>query len=140
MTSNQTSASQSTIVIDVDGTLCPIKPDDCRYEDLLPFPDMIAKLHEYRQLGFRIALYTSRNMRSHQGNVGVINAVTAPVLVEWLRRWDIPFDELYFAKPWAGPGGFYVDDRAVRPDEFLSLSYEALVDRMQRSRAGDASA
>ncbi len=140
MTSKPTSASPSTIVIDVDGTLCPIKPADRSYRDMVPYADMVAKIREYRALGFRIALYTARNMRTYQGNVGIINAVTAPELVDWLRRWDIPFDELYFAKPWAGEGGFYVDDRAVRPHEFLSMSYQELVERMQHDCPRDSQA
>jgi capsule biosynthesis phosphatase len=30
-------------------------------------------------------------------------------------------------KPWGGRGGFYVDDKAIRPDEFLRLSYEEIL-------------
>ena len=140
MTSTPISASASTIIIDVDGTLCPIKSADGSYRDLVPYPDVVAKIREYRGLGFRIALYTSRNMRSYQGNIGMINAITAPELVDWLRRWDIPFDELHYAKPWPGERGFYVDDRAVRPDEFLTLSYDELVARMHGSRPVDGDA
>jgi capsule biosynthesis phosphatase len=49
-----------------------------------------------------------------------------PVMIEWLRRHDVPYDELHIGKPWCGEDGFYVDDRAVRPSEFLSKSYEEL--------------
>jgi capsule biosynthesis phosphatase len=140
MKSKPTSATPSTIIIDVDGTLCPIKPADARYSDLTPYADMVDRLREYRGRGFRIALYSSRNMRTHAGNIGVINALTAPELVDWLRRWDIPFDELHLGKPWPGESGFYVDDRAVRPAEFLGMSYEELVDRMRRDCPGEPAA
>lgn len=140
MKSKPTLTPPSTIVIDVDGTLCPIKPADARYADLEPYPDIVERMREYRARGFRIALYTSRNMRTHAGNIGVINALTAPELVDWLRRWDIPFDELHLGKPWPGEAGFYVDDRAVRPAEFLALSYEALVERMRGDRPGEPAA
>lgn len=126
MTSSTTIGSGSTLVVDIDGTLCPIKKDHENYKDLVPYPEIIAKLREYRRLGFCIALNTSRNMRSFGGNLGRINAVTAPQMVEWLKRWDIPYDELYFGKPWPGKHGFYVDDRTVRPDEFRDLSFEQI--------------
>ena len=33
-----------SFVFDIDGTLCPIKKKEERYEDLTPYPDMIEKL------------------------------------------------------------------------------------------------
>ena len=109
------------LVIDIDGTLCSTKPEGMRYEDLEPHPAMVERLREWRADGYRIVLHTSRNMRTYDGNLGLINKHTAPVLIDWLKRWDIPYDELHFGKPWAGHDGFYVDDRAVRPNEFLEL-------------------
>jgi capsule biosynthesis phosphatase len=50
-----------------------------------------------------------------------------PVIIEWLDRHKIPYDEIYVGKPWCGFDGFYVDDRAIRPDEFLSLDSEQIV-------------
>ena len=47
---------------------------------------------------------------------------TPEAVIDWLRRHDVPFDEIHVGKPWCGTEGFYVDDRAVRPSEFLSLS------------------
>lgn len=117
---------QKCLVVDVDGTLCPIKTKEQSYSELVPYPEMVARLREYKQAGFHIILATSRNMRTYEGNVGQINAHTAPVLHEWLVRHDIPFDELYFGKPWAGKGGFYIDDKSLRPSEFLRLSYEEI--------------
>nr|WP_183440060.1 capsular biosynthesis protein [Pseudoduganella violacea] len=110
------------LVVDIDGTLCDIKTPQQSYADLVPRPAMVERLREYQQRGYRILLYTSRNMRTHNHNLGLINKHTAPVLLEWLARWDIPYDELLFGKPWPRNKGFYIDDRAVRPDEFLRLS------------------
>ena len=116
-----------TLVMDIDGTLCPIKKPGEEYADVAPYPQMVAKLRELRsEGGAYIVLHTSRQMRTYGGNVGLINAHTAPVLLDWLRKWDIPFDEVIFGKPWAGKHGVYVDDRAVRPDEFLRHSPEEL--------------
>lgn len=30
-----------SFVFDIDGTICPIKKKDEKYEDLIPFPEMI---------------------------------------------------------------------------------------------------
>ncbi len=115
-----------SFVIDIDGTLCPIKKKDERYEDLVPYSEIVEKIRLYKESGARIILFTSRNMNSFQGNIGLINKKTAPILLEWLDKWNIPYDELIFGKPWPGHKGFYVDDRTVRPNEFLNLSVEEL--------------
>ena len=126
---------RGTLVVDVDGTLCPIKGEGERYEDLVPHGAMLRRLKAWHAEGWRIVLYTSRNMRSFDGNIGLINKHTAPTLLDWLARWQVPFDEIHFAKPWAGHEGFYVDDRAVRPDELLANSAEQLTAIVEAGRA-----
>ncbi|EGB9066076.1 capsular biosynthesis protein, partial [Escherichia coli] len=112
---------------DVDGTLCPIRKPDEDYSELEPFEDMISLLREYKAKGFYIILYSARNMNTFQGNIGRIAAVTGKQLMEWLERHNIPYDEMHLGKPWPGRGGFYVDDKSIRPDEFLKLSYEEIL-------------
>ena len=123
-----------SFVFDIDGTLCPIKKKDERYEDLVPYPDMVEKLKYYKDNGAKIVLYTSRNMKTYNGNLGLINKYTAAVLNEWLAKWNIPYDEIVFGKVWPGPKGFYVDDRSVRPDEFLNHTPEELAEICEKSR------
>ncbi len=123
-----------SFVFDIDGTLCPIKKKDERYEDLVPYPDMVEKLKEYKEQGARIVLYTSRNMNTYKGNIGLINKNTAVVLNEWLEKWQIPYDEIVYGKVWPGHKGFYVDDRTVRPDEFLKYTPEELEEICEKSR------
>ena len=123
-----------TFIFDVDGTLCPIKKENERYEDMVPYPDMVKKIKEYKALGARIVFHTSRNMNSYNGNIGLINANTARVLLDWLDKWEIPYDEIIYGKPWPGHNGFYVDDRTVRPGEFLSKSVEELGEIVRRDR------
>ena len=123
-----------SFVFDIDGTLCPIKSKDEKYEDLVPFKEIVDKIRYYKENGARIVLYTSRNMNSYNGNLGLINKYTAVVLNEWLAKWDIPYDEIIFGKVWPGHKGFYVDDRTVRPDEFLNCSIEELEDICAKSR------
>lgn len=123
-----------TFVFDVDGTLCPIKGEDESYADLVPYADMVEKLREYKAQGARIVLYTSRNMRTYGGDLSLILEHTKPELEAWLAKWDIPYDEIVYGKLWPGHKGLYVDDRAVRPDEFLKYSVEELEDMCEKSR------
>jgi capsule biosynthesis phosphatase len=115
------------IVMDVDGTLCTKRRPDESYADVRPNQEVLSALKEYRSRGFYIILATSRNMNSYDGNVGLITANTAKTLLAWLDRHEVPYDELHVGKPWAGRGGFYVDDKAIRPAEFLALSYEDII-------------
>lgn len=126
------------LVLDVDGTLCPTKQPGQAYPDLIPDPRMLERLRWYREQGYYVVLQTSRQMRTHEGNVGRINATTLPELVEWLRAHDIPHDEIHVGKPWAGHDGFYVDDRAIRPAEFLALEPGQIAQRLADDRVCDA--
>ncbi len=118
---------QKCIVMDVDGTLCLKKQPNESYADVAPRADVVATLRAYREAGFYIILNTSRNMNTHDGNIGRLTADTAKVLMQWLEKHEIEYDELHVGKPWGGRGGFYVDDKAIRPDEFLRLSYEEII-------------
>jgi Predicted hydrolases of the HAD superfamily len=122
------------IVIDLDGTLTlPANGRD--YAALAPNQAVVSQLRHYAGQGYRIAVMTSRSMRSFDKNLGRINAETLPAIVEWLKRHDIPFDEIHIGKPWCGPLGFYVDDRAVRPSEFVALDHPAITELLERERS-----
>lgn len=121
-------------VLDIDGTICPVKGKDEKYEDLVPYENILEKMKYYNDNGAKITLYTSRNMNSYNGNIGMINANTAKILLEWLEKWDIPYDEIVYGKPWPGHKGFYVDDRSVRPDEFLTKSTDELIEICEKSK------
>ena len=123
-----------SFIFDIDGTICPIKKKDEQYADLVPYPEMVGKIRDYKAQGAKIILFTSRNMNSYQGNIGMINANTAKIILAWLEKWEIPYDEIIYGKPWPGHRGFYVDDRTVRPDEFLKLSVEELDELCKKSR------
>jgi len=115
-----------TLVVDVDGTLCDVKAPEESYADQMPRVAMVEKLREYQARGYRILLYTARNMNTYKGNIGLINKHTAPVLLEWLAKWEVPYDEILFGKPWPRTKGFYIDDRAIRPDEFIRMSEQEI--------------
>lgn len=121
------------LIVDIDGTLCPVKKSGEAYQDLVPYAEMVERLKKWQLAGYRIILFTARNMRTHQGKIGLLKKHTAPILLDWIAKWDIPCDELILGKPWPGPAGFYLDDRAIRPDEFVTLSETELRAKLDQS-------
>jgi len=128
---------EKVIVMDVDGTLADRRRADQSYAEVSVMPSVVQKLRSLKQQGYWIILYTSRSMRTHGGNIGRIMRHTAPVLIEWLARHEIPYDELHFGKPWCGHDGFYVDDRAIRPREFVTLNFEEIENIFRRDQLSD---
>ena len=120
------------IVIDLDGTLTQANTSD--YEKVLPRLDVIEQLKQYKQKGFSICIQTARNMRTFEGNVGKINIHTLPSITAWLDKHQVPYDEIIVGKPWCGRNGFYIDDRAVRPSEFASLSLNEINEILDREK------
>ena len=125
---------QLTFVFDIDGTICPIRKKEEHYVDLIPNHSIVDRIRKYHKEGAKIILYTSRNMNSYNGNIGLINTYTAPLLLKWLKKWNIPYDEIVYGKVWPGHYGFYVDDRTVRPDEFMKYSPDELLKICQDSQ------
>ncbi|MFC1682572.1 HAD hydrolase family protein [Nanoarchaeota archaeon] len=98
---------RKVIVIDLDGTLCKIKKEWQRYENVEPNLEVIEKLREYKEKGFYIIIHTGRNMRTFEGNIGKINAVTLKIIHKWLDKHNVPYDEIIIGKPWCGFDGFF---------------------------------
>lgn len=113
------------LVIDIDKTLT--LGDNKDYNLVSPNLEIVNKVKEYKKSGFNIILYTARNMRTHENNLGKINAKTLPIIFKWLEKHTIPFDEIYVGKPWCGDEGFYVDDKSIRPDEFINKTYSEIL-------------
>ena len=113
------------LIIDLDGTLT-IDDASKSYAEREPDAAVVGRLKEYKALGYEIVIHSARNMRTYKSQVGLINVHTLPVILDWLRRNDIPFDEVHVGKPWCGTEGFYVDDRSIRPNEFVSMSAEQI--------------
>lgn len=113
------------IVIDLDGTITAAESSD--YENVPPNKEVVEAMRRYRERGFEIVIHSSRNMRTYNGQVGKINIHTLPTILDWLKRHDVPYDEVIVGKPWCGFEGFYVDDKTVRPSEFARLSHDKIV-------------
>lgn len=114
-----------TIVCDLDGTLTH---DDksVDYEDKLPNVAVIEKLRLYKADDYKVVIQTARNMNTYQGDLNKIRRFTLPIIEQWLMKHNVPFDEIIIGKPWCGEHGFYLDDKAIRPDEFLKLTKDEI--------------
>ncbi|MDH3710096.1 MAG: HAD hydrolase family protein [Cyclobacteriaceae bacterium] len=99
------------IVIDLDGTICPIKQEGESYADLKPYPQACEKIKELRAGGHYIIIQTARNMATCQSNLGRVVKNIGKITLDWLEQHQIEFDEIYFGKPNAH---LYIDDRALR--------------------------
>ena len=99
------------IIIDLDGTICPIKKSHQKYEDLEPFPKALEKLNELKNNGWYIIIQTARNMATQESNLGKVVKNIGKITLDWLAKHKVPYDEIYFGKP---NGHIYLDDRAIR--------------------------
>ena len=120
------------LVVDLDNTITLGDTKD--YNNVSPNLELIEKLREYRKNGFEIVINTARNMNTYKGNIGKINIKTLPLIIEWLYKHNVPYDEIIMGKPWCGTDGFYIDDRAIRPSEFESMTFEELTDLINKEK------
>jgi capsule biosynthesis phosphatase len=112
------------LIVDLDDTISKTENGD--YFNSEPIREMVDKLKEYSSLGFEIVIHSSRNMRTYESNLGKINIHTLPNIIDWLKNNEVPFDEVYVGKPWCGFDGFYIDDKSIRPSEFVKYSYDEI--------------
>lgn len=107
---------EKTIVCDVDHTILFTKNRD--YDNSIPNHAVCNKLREAKDSGWRIVLYTARGMGRSGGNISLVAEEVKSEIIRFCEKFSVPFDELVVGKPW---GRYYVDDKALRPDEFANL-------------------
>ena len=113
---NKHNSEPLRICFDFDNTLVsyPTIPGD--YYSVEPIQRNINFLKLLHSLGHTIIIYTARRMKTHGGNVGRVVADISRVTLDTLDKFDIPYDEIYFGKPYAN---FYIDDLGINP--YISL-------------------
>ena len=112
------------IVIDLDGTICPIKEPGQTYADLPPLPGAAARIQQLRSAGHYVIIQTARNMATRQANVGQVIKHVGKITLDWLEHHGIEYDEIHFGKPNAD---LYIDDRAFRFTNWPEISDELLL-------------
>ena len=107
------------ICIDLDGVIAQLKKDGESYSDVAPVEGAVDKLNSLKSSGHYIILYTARHMKTCDANVGRVIARQGKVTLDWLKLHDVPYDEVYFGKPWAD---VYLDDNAMRFQSWEAIS------------------
>ncbi len=97
------------ICFDLDGVICELRKPEESYAELRPVAGAVEKLKALKAAGHTLIISTARHMKTCEGNVGLVQARQGKVTLDWLERHGVPFDEIYFGKPWAN---VYVDDNA----------------------------
>lgn len=95
---------------DLDNTLVTYPRVKGDYTTVEPIEKNIKFLRHLYNNGHTIIIFTARRMLTHQGNVAKVVADIGAITLESLKKFDIPYTELYFGKPHAD---FYIDDLAV---------------------------
>lgn len=113
------------IIVDIDDTLT-IHSSSAEYCSKTPRKDILERLRDYKLRGYEILLYSARNMKTYDGDISKINKHTLPTLLKWLEDNKVEFDGIIMGKPWCGDLGFYIDDKAIRPEEFVNMSEEEI--------------
>jgi len=133
----ETKGCANKLVVDLDDTLSYTINGD--YENSKPIVPVIEMLRKYKEEGFQIVIYSSRQMRTYNGQLGKININTLPNIINWLTKHNVPYDEIIVGKPWCGYDGFYIDDKAIRPSEFLNMSYDEIKDMLEKEKKNNRS-
>ena len=106
---------KTKIVFDVDDTICS-NVRRTGYENCIPDFEVIKKInHLHDDLGFAIVFHSARGMVSCGGDIDKIIEKNKKVLEDWLKKYDVHYDELIFGKPIAD---LYVDDKALNIADF----------------------
>jgi capsule biosynthesis phosphatase len=111
------------VVIDLDNTITIEEPGTA-YEEKKPNVPVIQKMKELASSGVSLIIYSSRRMETFRSNEAKVVADIADTTLQWLKKYQVPFDGLRFGKPFA-KNGFYFDDKALRPDEFVHMPISA---------------
>lgn len=107
-----------TICFDIDDTISTHLHRD--YKNATPIMEVLDKIRALKGNGCSIILYTARGMLSCNGDASLAESKNRAVLEQWLKENNVPYDDLVFGKPLAD---FYVDDKALRPEELVKLQY-----------------
>lgn len=97
--------------IDVDGTICTLTEMD-GYANAKPFPSMIKKINKLYDDGHTIKIATAR---------GQVSGKRFLELTEMqLKVWGVKYHELMEKTA----ADFYIDDKAMTPEEFINCQSE----------------
>ena len=106
------------LCFDLDGTICENKSGEQTYQELKPVSGAVDTLKKLKKEGHYIILLTARNMGTYNNNIGKVIANQSKVVINWLDKFEIPYDEVHFGKPVAD---FYIDDKGYKLENWTKL-------------------
>ena len=107
---NKVKIENKRICFDLDNTLVTFPKIKNDYTTVEPIKKNINFLKYLKKFGNTIIIYTARRMKTSNGNLGLVNSSIGKITFETLEKFDIPYDEIYFGKPYAD---VYIDDLAL---------------------------
>jgi capsule biosynthesis phosphatase len=108
-------SEMKTFVFDLDGTLCETEGNN--YADAVPKKDVVDRVNKLVELGHTVHIFTARGMATYFGDVELARDAYYELTEQWLADNGVKYHKLFFGKP---AGDYYVDDKALRPDEFAN--------------------
>ena len=107
-----------TIVMDIDDTISFAKTyaDPGIYAEAEPNLPVIKTMQKMASKGYKFELYTSRGWISCEENPEKAKEKYLHQLEDWMQKYNVPYSRIIFGKPF---GILYVDDKAIKPDEFV---------------------
>jgi capsule biosynthesis phosphatase len=97
------------ICFDIDNTLLTYSEKVGTSAGITAIPEMVELIQKLYSQGHTIILNTARGMKSSQSNIGLAGKNSYMNVFNQLNEMNIPYHEIYFAKPWAD---LYIDDKA----------------------------
>lgn len=95
---------------DLDNTLVTFPKEVNDYSTVEPKYNNIEILKTLKELGHYIIIYTARKMNTCKGDVKEVEKCIKDLTINTLKKFNIPYDELHFGKPYAN---YYIDDLGI---------------------------
>lgn len=110
----QDMANYKRIIVDIDNTLCVVENRD--FVNAKPIQKVIDKVNEYYDKGYEVIISTARGQNSCK-TIEEMQNKYFKVTTEWLDKVGVKYHKLEIG--YKQNADMYVDDKAIRPDEFI---------------------
>ncbi|MEK6855517.1 MAG: hypothetical protein AABX73_04825 [Nanoarchaeota archaeon] len=112
-----------TLLIDIDGTICPQASKGEGYDNIEPYSEAIRTINKLYDEGFKIIFFTSRFMDFNKGDVlKIYREGGHEYIKKQLDKWGVKYHELHLGKP---KSDIIIDDRAVFFENNWSKIYDS---------------
>ena len=112
---------KKSICFDLDDTICfpnhGVSDSYEKYGLAEPNHQVIQSMWDLKDHGFYIVILSARRMVTHDGDMVKILDDIGKITIDWLGKYDVPYDELIFGKPYVTT--YYVDDKGMNLNDYL---------------------